>query len=100
MPRHVRKGDTVILTSDNPRSEDPQIIINEMKVGLDPTQKHRTFSVVDRKEAISMACNLATPGDVILVAGKGHETYQEIAGERFDFNDVVILKETLELLHS
>ncbi|MEO8067747.1 MAG: UDP-N-acetylmuramoyl-L-alanyl-D-glutamate--2,6-diaminopimelate ligase [Flavobacteriales bacterium] len=89
----------VVLTSDNPRSEEPHAIIEEMKAGLTITDRTRSFSVVDRREAIAMACNLAKPGDVVLLAGKGHETYQEIAGVKHDFDDVAVLKETLELLH-
>lgn len=88
-----------VLTSDNPRSEDPQAIIEEMKAGLTAADRTRCFSVVDRREAIAMACNLAKPGDVVLLAGKGHEAYQEIAGVKHDFDDVAVLKETLELLH-
>ena len=93
-------SEQVVLTSDNPRSEDPQTIINEMKAGLDPSSSAKSYSVVDRKEAINMAANLAGPGDVILLAGKGHEDYQEIKGERFPFDDVKVLQETFELLHS
>lgn len=93
-------SDQVVLTSDNPRSEDPQVIINEMKAGLDPVAAAKSFSVVDRREAINMAGNLAKAGDVILVAGKGHEDYQEIKGERFPFDDVKVLSETFQLLHS
>ncbi|QQR85289.1 MAG: UDP-N-acetylmuramoyl-L-alanyl-D-glutamate--2,6-diaminopimelate ligase [Flavobacteriales bacterium] len=89
----------VVLTSDNPRSEDPSAIIEEMKAGLSTADRTRCFSVVDRREAIAMACNLAKPGDVVLLAGKGHETYQEIAGVKHDFDDVAVLKQTLELLH-
>ena len=89
----------VVLTSDNPRSEDPSAIIEEMKAGLSNADRARSFSVVDRREAIAMACNLAKPGDVVLLAGKGHETYQEVAGVKHDFDDVAVLKQTLELLH-
>ena len=73
--------------------------MEEMKAGLTTADRTRCFSVVDRREAIAMACNLAKPGDVVLLAGKGHETYQEIAGVKHDFDDVAVLKETLELLH-
>lgn len=93
-------SDSVILTSDNPRTEDPQSIIDEMKTGLSSTDALRSYSVVNRREAISMAANLAGPGDVILLAGKGHETYQEINGVREPFDDVKILSETLQMLHS
>lgn len=96
----VEFSDSVVLTSDNPRSEDPQAIIDEMKAGLVAPDIHKCVSVVDRKEAISMAANLANAGDVILLAGKGHETYQEINGERLPFDDVKVLSETLQMLHS
>jgi UDP-N-acetylmuramoyl-L-alanyl-D-glutamate--2,6-diaminopimelate ligase len=87
-------SDKVILTSDNPRSEDPQHIIDDMRTGLSTEDISRTLSIVDRKEAIRTAVHLGASGDVILVAGKGHETYQEIKGERFPFNDMEILKES------
>lgn len=75
----------VIFTSDNPRSEDPQAIIDDMEVGVEPQLVNRLLSIVDRKQAIKTACQLAQPGDIILIAGKGHETYQEIKGVRTDF---------------
>ena len=81
-------SDKVILTSDNPRSEDPAEIIKEMEEGIDPAFKRSTISIVDRKEAIKTACHLAQPGDIILVAGKGHEKYQEIKGVRTHFDDM------------
>ena len=93
-------SNSVILTSDNPRSEEPRSIIDEMKAGLDPTSAAKCYSIVDRKEAINMAANLAKSGDVILLAGKGHEDYQEIQGERYPFDDVKVLSETFQLLHS
>lgn len=77
----------VILTSDNPRSEDPAQIIKEMEAGVPAGYKKNTMSIVDRREAIKIACNLAGPGDIILVAGKGHEKYQEIKGVRNHFDD-------------
>ncbi len=89
----------VVLTSDNPRSEDPNTIIHEMRVGLNSGDLSRVFVNADRKEAIRMAVGLARPGDVVLVAGKGHETYQEIAGVKHPFDDAAVLKETLELMH-
>ena len=89
----VRRADRVILTSDNPRSEDPRTIIEEMKAGLTPDELARTLSITDRAEAIRTATMLAKAGDVILVAGKGHETYQEIAGVRHHFDDREILLE-------
>jgi UDP-N-acetylmuramoyl-L-alanyl-D-glutamate--2,6-diaminopimelate ligase len=88
-------ADLVILTSDNPRSEDPSAIIAEMTAGLDPIQKRKVTSNVDRSEAIRSACIQARPGDVILVAGKGHEKYQDVAGERLPFDDVAVLAESL-----
>jgi len=85
-------SDMVILTSDNPRSEDPAQIIKDMEEGIDPAFKRRTMSILDRREAIKVAVNLAQPGDIVLVAGKGHEKYQEIKGVRNHFDD----KEELE----
>lgn len=89
-------ADRVILTSDNPRSEDPDSIIQDMKSGVEGQHYKKTLAIVDRKEAIRTACTLAEPGDIILVAGKGHEKYQEIAGERFPFDDFEIVGETLK----
>lgn len=89
-------GDTVILTSDNPRDEEPDTIIEDMKAGLDAVDLSKTIAVSNRKEAIRTACHLANPDDIILVAGKGHEKYQEIKGEKFPFDDVMIIKETLK----
>ena len=77
----------VILTSDNPRFEDPQVILDEMRAGLDASQMARTLTIADRREAIRTAAALARPGDIILVAGKGHEPYQEVAGVRHHFDD-------------
>jgi UDP-N-acetylmuramoyl-L-alanyl-D-glutamate--2,6-diaminopimelate ligase len=89
----------VVLTSDNPRSEDPNTIIHEMRTGLSQGDLSRVFVNADRKEAIRMAVGLARPGDVVLVAGKGHETYQEVKGVKHPFDDAAVLKETLELMH-
>jgi UDP-N-acetylmuramoyl-L-alanyl-D-glutamate--2,6-diaminopimelate ligase len=89
-------SDKVILTSDNPRTEDAQMIINEMEAGVSPTNKRKTLSILDRREAIKTACHLAKPGDIILVAGKGHEKYQEINGVRNHFDDKEILLEQLK----
>lgn len=89
----VRQSDRVIITSDNPRFEDPQAIINDMLAGLDAEQMKKVISIVDRKEAIRTACMMAKKGDVILVAGKGHEDYQEIKGVKHHFDDKEILKE-------
>ena len=88
-------ADLVILTSDNPRSEDPADILSEMREGLDPIQMRKVTSNTDRAEAIRSACMQAQAGDVILVAGKGHEKYQEINGERHPFDDVAVLAESL-----
>ena len=87
-----------ILTSDNPRSEDPEAILNDMEAGLDPVQKRRTLRISERAQAIKLAVQLAQPGDVILVAGKGHETYQEIAGVKHPFDDVATLKDQFNAL--
>lgn len=91
-------SDQVILTSDNPRSEDPDAIIAEMKAGLDPNQMRKTLAVTDRREAIRIACTLAKEGDIILVAGKGHEKYQEIQGIKHPFDDFQIVGETLKTI--
>jgi UDP-N-acetylmuramoyl-L-alanyl-D-glutamate--2,6-diaminopimelate ligase len=91
----VVKSDMVILTSDNPRNEDPEVIIEEMEKGIEKEYKNKTLRIVDRKEAIRTACRLAEPGDIILVAGKGHESYQEIKGEKFPFDDKKILEAEL-----
>ena len=91
-------SDRVMLTSDNPRSEEPEAIIKDMQAGLEITQQKKSLAITDRKEAIKAAASMAEPGDIILVAGKGHETYQEIKGERFDFDDMKILTEMLNLV--
>ncbi len=87
----------VILTSDNPRSEDPETIIKEMQKGVDAVNNKKTISITDRSEAIKTACSYAKPGDIILVAGKGHEKYQEIKGVKHDFDDMQVLQENLRL---
>lgn len=89
----VKQSDKVIITSDNPRFEDPQDIINDMLAGLTPQQMNKVVSIVDRKEAIRTACMLAQKGDVILVAGKGHEDYQEIKGVKHHFDDKEIIRD-------
>lgn len=89
----------VILTSDNPRSEDPDDIIAEMEAGVQPQHYKRTIAISDRKQAIKVACQLAHPNDIILIAGKGHETYQEIKGVRYDFDDMETVRELLEQLN-
>jgi UDP-N-acetylmuramoyl-L-alanyl-D-glutamate--2,6-diaminopimelate ligase len=91
-------SDKVILTSDNPRTEDPNAILREMEAGVSPTNKRKTLTITDRREAIKTACHLAKPGDIILVAGKGHEKYQEINGVRYHFDDKEILTEQLNLI--
>ncbi len=96
----AQSSDRVILTSDNPRTEDPVAIIEDMKVGIDPTAKRKVNAITDRREAIRMACAMANPGDIILVAGKGHENYQEINGVRNHFDDMEILQETLNELNA
>ncbi|BDD09790.1 UDP-N-acetylmuramoyl-L-alanyl-D-glutamate--2,6-diaminopimelate ligase [Fulvitalea axinellae] len=90
----VELSDKVILTSDNPRSEDPEAILADMKAGVPKGDARRVLSITDRKEAIRTAIMMAKPGDVILVAGKGHETYQEVNGVRYDFDDRKVLGET------
>ncbi len=82
----------VILTSDNPRSEDPEAIIEEMKAGLTPEQQNRVLCITDRREAIRTACTLAQQNDYVLIAGKGHETYQEIKGVRHHFDDREVVR--------
>ena len=89
----VKQSDKVIITSDNPRFEEPQDIINDMLAGLNAQQMKTVISIVDRKEAIRTACMLAKKGDVILVAGKGHEDYQEIKGVKHHFDDKEVLRE-------
>jgi UDP-N-acetylmuramoyl-L-alanyl-D-glutamate--2,6-diaminopimelate ligase len=91
-------SDKAIFTSDNPRSEDPLEIISEMEKGVAPHHFKKTISITDRMQAIKTACQLAQPNDILLVAGKGHETYQEINGVRHDFDDMKIVKELLEQL--
>lgn len=91
----ARLSHRVIITSDNPRFEEPQDIINDMLAGLDKEDKKKTISIVDRKEAIKTACALAKPGDVILVAGKGHENYQDVKGVKHHFDDKEVLQEVM-----
>lgn len=91
------KSYMAILTSDNPRSEDPEQILADMKSGLDPSLIRKTLLITNRREAIRTACTLAGPGDVVLVAGKGHEKYQEISGIRHPFDDMQVLSETLQM---
>ena len=88
----------VILTSDNPRSENPDAIIEDMIQELDPVQKKKVLVIIDRKQAIKTACRLANANDIVLVAGKGHEKYQEINGEKFPFDDLEELKQSLNII--
>lgn len=88
-----------IFTSDNPRSELPLVIIEEMEAGVEPQNLRKVLSIENRNQAIKTACQLAVPNDIILVAGKGHETYQETNGERVDFDDFKIIKEVLTSLN-
>ena len=88
----------VIFTSDNPRSEVPEVIIEDMEAGVEPQNFKKTMSIVDRKQAIKTACQLANANDIILIAGKGHETYQEVNGVKTDFDDYKIVEEFLKQL--
>jgi len=92
-------SDKAIFTSDNPRNENPETIISEMEKGVEPQNYKKTLSITDRKQAIKTACQLAESGDIILIAGKGHETYQEINGVKHDFDDMQIVTEILEMLN-
>lgn len=89
----VKHCDSVILTSDNPRSEDPQVILDEMEAGVQDSKKSNTLQILDRLQAIKTAFKIASKNDIILIAGKGHEKYQEINGVRYDFDDLEIVKE-------
>lgn len=88
----------VILTSDNPRTEDPEEILNQMQAGVNPVDIKKVLRITDRREAIKIACSFSSKGDIILIAGKGHEKYQEIKGVKHDFDDLEILKETIKIL--
>ena len=88
----------VIFTSDNPRSEEPELIIADIEKGVEPQNFKKIVYISDRKQAIKTACQMAQPNDIVLIAGKGHETYQEIKGVRKDFDDLKIVKELLEQL--
>jgi UDP-N-acetylmuramoyl-L-alanyl-D-glutamate--2,6-diaminopimelate ligase len=90
-------SDRVILTSDNPRTEDPEAIIQEMRKGIDKGDERKVLAITNRKEAIRTASSLAQPDDIILVAGKGHENYQEINGVRHHFDDLEELSNALNL---
>ncbi|EGV43420.2 UDP-N-acetylmuramoyl-L-alanyl-D-glutamate--2,6-diaminopimelate ligase [Bizionia argentinensis JUB59] len=88
----------VVFTSDNPRTENPDEIVKEVEAGVEPQNYKKTVSITDRKQAIKAACQMANPNDIILIAGKGHETYQDINGERIDFDDLKIVQELLKQL--
>ncbi|WP_372756384.1 UDP-N-acetylmuramoyl-L-alanyl-D-glutamate--2,6-diaminopimelate ligase [Mariniflexile sp.] len=89
----------VIFTSDNPRSEEPEIILKEIEKGVEPQNFKKILTITDRLQAIKAACQMAQPNDIILIAGKGHETYQEVKGERTDFDDFKIVQELLKQLN-
>ena len=91
-------SDRVIFTSDNPRSEDPLEILKDMETGLSVAAKRKYVSIADRKEAIKTAVNLAKTEDILLIAGKGHEKYQEIKGVKYPFDDKAVLKEVFDML--
>lgn len=93
----VKQSDRVIITSDNPRFEEPHEIINDMLAGLTPQQMKKVISIVDRREAIRTACMMANKGDVILIAGKGHEDYQEIKGVKHHFDDHEVVREVMNV---
>ncbi|GEC77738.1 UDP-N-acetylmuramoyl-L-alanyl-D-glutamate--2,6-diaminopimelate ligase [Flavobacterium aquatile] len=95
----TQMSDKVIITSDNPRTENPSTIIAEMEAGVEPQNFKKSLSIEDRKQAIKTACQLANANDIILIAGKGHETYQEIQGIRYDFDDMKTVKEFLQQMN-
>ena len=89
-------SDRVIFTSDNPRSEDPQDILDQMKEGIMPLKIGKALTIPDRKEAIRTAVSLCSKGDIILLAGKGHEKFQEIKGVKYPFDDKLVLGESFQ----
>jgi UDP-N-acetylmuramoyl-L-alanyl-D-glutamate--2,6-diaminopimelate ligase len=91
-------SDKAIFTADNPRNEDPEIIIKEMEEGVPAQDFKKMVSITDRRQAIKTACQLAQSNDIILIAGKGHESYQEVNGVRHHFDDMETVKELLQLL--
>ncbi len=95
----AKLSDKVIYTSDNPRTEQPEQIISDIEKGVAPQDYRKTLTITDREQAIKTACQLAAPNDIILIAGKGHETYQEVNGERTHFNDYEIVKTYLQKLN-
>jgi UDP-N-acetylmuramoyl-L-alanyl-D-glutamate--2,6-diaminopimelate ligase len=92
-------SDRVIFTSDNPRSEDPAEILKDMEVGLNTAAKRKYIAIVDRKEAIKTAVSFSKPEDIVLIAGKGHEKYQDIKGVKYPFDDKAVLKDVFEMLN-
>jgi UDP-N-acetylmuramoyl-L-alanyl-D-glutamate--2,6-diaminopimelate ligase len=90
-------SDQLILTSDNPRHEDPKAILEEMKQGLTPSQQLKTLTILDRKEAIHVAYQMSQPGDILLIAGKGHENYQEIGGIKYPMSDEEIVTKLISV---
>lgn len=94
----VQESDKAILTSDNPRFEDPMEILKDMQVGIGPIELRKTLTIMDRREAIKTACMLSQKGDIILIAGKGHEDYQEIQGVKYHFDDTEVVSEILNQL--
>ena len=91
------RSDKLILTSDNPRDEEPTDILHDMEAGLDDEARRKILSIVDRREAIRTATMLAQQGDVILIAGKGHEDYQEIKGVKHHFDDREVVQEIFKM---
>jgi UDP-N-acetylmuramoyl-L-alanyl-D-glutamate--2,6-diaminopimelate ligase len=95
----ARLSDVVVITSDNPRTEEPRRIIEEVRLGAEPETRQSNaelVTIVDRREAIQQAVDRALTGDVVLIAGKGHETYQEIGDRKLPFDDVAVAREALE----
>lgn len=96
----AKYSNKIVMTSDNPRNEDPEAILKDMQAGITPSNYKKTLVISDRKEAIKTACSLAQKKDIILVAGKGHENYQEIKGKRYPFDDRKVLSEMLNIINS
>jgi UDP-N-acetylmuramoyl-L-alanyl-D-glutamate--2,6-diaminopimelate ligase len=92
-------SNTAIFTSDNPRTESPSLIIEEIESGVEAQNTRKILSIENREQAIKTACQLASANDIILVAGKGHETYQETNGKRIDFDDFKMVKDFLKSLN-
>ena len=94
----VQESNKTIFTSDNPRFEDPAEILKDMQAGIGPSEIRKTLTIMDRREAIRTACMLSKKGDIILIAGKGHEDYQEIQGVKHHFDDAEVVTEVLQQL--